>query len=148
MTVTARSLAAILLLACLPWPVQAEQSQEFGDYVIHYNALATDTLSPAMAKTYGITRSKNRALLNVTVLKKVLGTPGRPVTAQVRATATNMSRQMQTLEPREVHEGNAIYYLSEFAIDDQEVIDFDIEVTPEQQAHTAQVSFRQQFYTH
>lgn len=148
MTFTARLIAALALLMVTPFAVHAEQSQAMGDYVIHYNAFATGDLSPAIAKTYGITRSKNRALLNVTVLKKVLGTPGQPVTAQLKVSAINLSRQMQNLEPREVNESNAIYYLTEFTIADQEIIDFTIDVTPEHQAETAHIQFRQQFFTH
>jgi hypothetical protein len=138
----------VLLLAFTPFTVHAEQSQSFGDYVIHYNAFATGDLTPDIAKTYGITRSKNRALLNVTVLKKSLGTVGQPVTATIKATATNMSRQLQTLDPREVHEGNAIYYLAEVTISDQETMDFNIDVTPTGHDQTAHIQFRQQFFTH
>ena len=147
MTFTARLIAAFALLITTSVTVHAEQSQAMGDYVIHYNALATGDLSPAIAKTYGITRSKNRALLNIAVLKKVMGTLGQPVTAQLKVSAINLSRQMQTLEPREVKEGNAIYYLAEFTIADQEIIDFTIDVTPEQQTETAHIKFRQQFFT-
>ena len=149
MSVTTRLIAAFaLLLAMTPFAVHAEQSQSFGDYVIHYNAFATGELSPAIAKTYGITRSKNRALLNVTVLKKMLGTTGQPVTATVKATAANMSRQLQTLDPREVHEGNAIYYLSEVNVNDQDTMEFNIDVTPTGHDQTAHIQFRQQFFTH
>ena len=148
MSVTTRLIAALtLLFAITPLAVQAEQSQSFGDYVIHYNAFATGDLSPAIAKNYGITRSKNRALLNVTVLKKTLGTTGQPVPATVKATATNMSRQLQTLDAREVHEGNAIYYLAEVSVSDQETMEFNIDVTPSGHDRTAHIQFRQQFFT-
>ncbi len=149
MSITTRLIRALaLLLALTPFAVHAEQSMAFGDYVIHYNAFASSDLTPAIAKAYGITRSKNRALLNVTVLKKMLGTTGQPVTATVTATATNMNRQMQTLDPREVNEGNAIYYLAEINVSDQETMDFNIDVTPTGHGKTAHIEFRQQFFTH
>lgn len=148
MSITTRVICAFtLLLSIAPFAVHAEQSKAFGDYVIHYNALATGELSPAIAQNYGITRSKNRALLNVTVLKKMLGTTGQPVTATVKATAVNMSRQLQTLDVREVHEGNAIYYLAEIDINDQETLDINIDVTPAGHGQTAHIEFRQQFFT-
>ena len=31
----------------------AENSKEFGDYVVHYNAFRSDTISPEIAKQYG-----------------------------------------------------------------------------------------------
>jgi hypothetical protein len=149
MNVTTRLIGAFtLLLALTPFAVHAEQSQSFGDYAIHYNVFATGDLTPDIAKTYGITRSKNLALLNVTVLKKSLGTIGQPVTAVVKATATNMSRQLQSLDTREVHEGNAIYYLAEVSISDQETMEFNIDVTPTGHDQTAHIQFRQQFFTH
>ncbi len=148
MSITTRVICAFaLLLSIAPFAVHAEQSKNFGDYVIHYNALATGELSPAIAQNYGITRSKNRALLNVTVLKKMLGTTGQPVTATVKATAINMSRQLQTLDVREVREGNATYYLAEIDINDQETLDINIDVTPAGQDQTAHIEFRQQFFT-
>ena len=148
MSVITRLMSAFtLLLAMTPFAVHAEQSQSFGDYVIHYNAFATGDLSPAIAKTYGITRSKNRALLNVTVLKKMLGTTGQPVNATIKATATNMNRQLQMLDTREVHEGNAIYYLAEVNVSDQETMEFNIDVTPTGHDQTAHIQFRQQFFT-
>lgn len=148
MSVTTRLIGAFtLLLASTPYTVHAEQSQAFGDYVIHYNAFATGDLSPAIAKNYGITRSKNRALLNVAVLKKMPGTTGQPVTATVKATATNMSGQLQTLDVREVHEGNAIYYLAEINVSDQETQEFNIDVTPSPRGQAKHIQFRQQFFT-
>ena len=48
----------------------AQQSREFNDYVVHYNALRSDLFPPQVAQGYGIQRSSNRALLNITVLKK------------------------------------------------------------------------------
>ena len=50
----------------------AENSKEFGDYVIHYNAFRSDTISPEVAKQYGLTRANNRVLINIAILKKVM----------------------------------------------------------------------------
>ena len=86
----------------LPLTSPAEQSQTFGDYTIHYNAFTTDILEPSVARIYKIPRSKNRVLLNISVLKKVMGTTGQPVTAKIQATATNLSAQVKTLEMREI----------------------------------------------
>ncbi len=135
---------AALLIAT---PAAAEQSQPLGNYVVHYNALNSTALTPEVARQYGIQRSKNRAILNVSILRQVMGTTGEPVTARVTAQTINLSRQLQTLSPREVREGNAIYYLAEFAISDQEIIDFDIQVQPEGQGEAGKIHFRQQFYT-
>ena len=91
----------------------AESSREFGDYVIHYNAFRSDTLSPEIAKTYDLTRRNNRLILNIAILKKVMDTTGTPVAADVSGHASNLTGQLKKLDFREIREGTAIYYLAE-----------------------------------
>ena len=49
--------------------------QDFGDFGVHFNAVRTDDLSVAVARAYGIERSANRVMLNVSLLRK--GADGR-----------------------------------------------------------------------
>ena len=49
--------------------------QDFGDFEVHFNAVRTDELTAAVARAYGIERSANRVLLNVSLLRK--GADGR-----------------------------------------------------------------------
>jgi hypothetical protein len=125
----------------------AEQSSTFGDYTVHYSAFTTDILTPEVAKAYGIQRSKSRALLNISVLNKVMGTTGQPVRARVQASATNLSSQLRQLSVRELNDGGAIYYLAETAVADGETLKFSITVTPEGSTATTTVTFDQQFFT-
>lgn len=141
----------MLALVCLVFgafasaPALAENSQEFGDYVVHYNALGTDFLAPDVARHYGITRSKNRGMLNISVLKMSLGVAGQPVHAQVSARAVNINNQSKALEVREVDDKGAIYYISEFPVVDRETLEFTVEVIPEGDTPKT-VKFRQQFF--
>ncbi len=135
-----------LVLAILPLTLKAEQSRDFGDYTVHYSAFTTDILSPEVAKSYGIRRSSNRILLNISVLKKVMGTSGRPVRAAVRATATNLSAQLRELEMRELNEHGAIYYIGELKVEHRETLKFDLAITPEDAGDTFNFSFTQQFF--
>jgi len=139
-------LAALLLFFWIG-PAAAEQSIAFGDYTVHYSAFTTDILTPEVAKVYGIARSKNRALLNISVLKKVMGTTGQPVRAAVKATATNLSAQLRELSVRELDEHGAIYYIAETAVAHEETLKFSVQVVPENQAAPFQFSFDQQFFT-
>ncbi len=50
-----------------------ESSKDFGDYVLYFNALNTDQLTPDIAREYGIVRSKSRAMLNVSIHRKHAG---------------------------------------------------------------------------
>jgi hypothetical protein len=56
--------------AIAPAQMATESFQEFGNYSVHYNALRTDSLSPDIARSYGIQRSSNRVMLTVTILRK------------------------------------------------------------------------------
>jgi len=137
----------LLLTLLSPLSVLAENSQDFGDYVIHYNALATDMLPPAVARDYHITRSQNRGMLNITILKKVLGSPGQPVHARVEATAKNLAGQDRNIKMREIREGNAIYYIGEFGVANEETLKFSVRARPQGERDFFAVEFSQDFYT-
>ena len=135
-------------LFIIPGKAEAQQAQDFGDYVVHYNALNTNFIPPQVAQGYGIKRSSSRALLNLTVLKKVLDNPGTPVSAQVTASGTNLTGQRREIETRELRESEgAIYYIGEFPIHNLETYNFNIEVKVEGEDTPLVVKFRQQFYT-
>ncbi|OOG28618.1 hypothetical protein B1C78_01770 [Thioalkalivibrio denitrificans] len=125
---------------------QAGGQQDFGDYVVHYNAINTDFLSPAVARSYGITRSRNRALINISVLKKTLGVGAEPQLAHVTGKSVNLRGQTRSLDFRELRDESAIYYIAEIGIDDGETMDFIIQAVPRNGDPLA-VRFRQQFFT-
>ncbi len=127
---------------------EAQQSQDFGDFVVHYNALNTNFIPPQVAKGYGIRRSPSRALLNITVLKKVMDNPGTPVKAIVKASGTNLTGQRREIDIREIKDTEgAIYYIGELPVHNLETYNFTVEVQPEGEADPLIVKFRQQFYT-
>ncbi len=143
-------LLRLLCLTCLcllALNARAENSQDFGDYVVHFNALATDVLPPKVATEYNIKRSGNHAMLNVVVLRKVLGTSGKPVPATVTGMATTLSGTQRDFELREIREPNAIYYIADFGISNEEILNFHLKVRPEGEKDDFQVQFRQQFFT-
>jgi len=118
-----------------------------GDYTVYYTAFTSDTLQPSMAKAYNIKRSKNRGLLSISVVKKTLSPMGTPVKAKVKAAATNLTGQLREIKIREVDEESSVYYLSEFSVAHEEILDFSLEVTPAGESKPINVKFRQQFYT-
>ena len=103
-----------------------ETFRDFGSYEVHYNAVRTDALTPEVARNYGIQRSANRVMLNVTVLHKEAGTARKPVEADVKVDARNLNEQLKDLELRRVSEGEAIYYIGEVSISGTEILVFDI----------------------
>lgn len=142
------TMLCLLGLSLFSLNAAAQQSQDFGDYVVHYNALNTNLIPPQVAKGYGIQRSSSRALLNITVLKKVMDTPGTPVRAKIEAYGTNLTGQRRDIEIREVDDqGDALYYIGEFPVHNLETYNFSIKVSVEGEEDPLMVKFRQQFYT-
>ncbi len=88
--------------------------------------MRTDALTPEVARNYGIQRSANRVMLNVTVLHKEAGAARKPVEADVKVDARNLNEQLKDLELRRVSEGEAIYYIGEVSISGAEILVFDI----------------------
>jgi len=123
---------------------QAESSQAIGNYMVHFNALSTESLPPSVARAYGITRSKNKGLLNMSVLKKDGDYEG--VEADIKVNATNLTGQFRDIKLRKIAEQNAVYYISVFSVADHETLDFSIQVkTPDNSM--GNIKLRQQFFT-
>lgn len=122
-------------------------SKDFGEYTVHVNAFNSDTLKPSMAKAYNIVRSKNRGLLTISVVKKSLSQNPKPVKAKVRGKATNLTGQLKDIQIREINDGGAVYYISEFHVADKEVLDFTVYLTLNDQSSPFTVQLRQQFFT-
>jgi hypothetical protein len=123
-----------------------ESSKDFGDYILYFNALNTDQLSPEIAREYGIVRSKSRALLNVSIHRKQAGAATEAVTGAVSASAINLNGQLKTMTLREIREDAAIYYIGELAISDGEVLIYTIDATPSNDPSRFTVRFKKQFF--
>jgi Domain of unknown function (DUF4426) len=119
--------------------------KDFGSYEVHYNAVRTDALTPEIARDYGIQRSTNRVMLNVTVLHKEAGKTRKPVPAEVKVDARNLNEQLKNIELRRISEGEAIYYIGEVSISGTEILVFDITVTPEGTQTPLSVKFTREF---
>lgn len=141
-------LIILFTLSSLGASAYAENSKEFGDYVIHYNAFRSDTLSPEIAKNYNLTRRNNRVIVNIAVLKKVMNTTGTPTAASLTGHVGNLTGQMKNLEFRTIKEGTAIYYLAETKFTEGEFLKFDIKVLPEGSKQATRLNFDKKFSTH
>ena len=135
-----------LLWAMMPAAALAERAQDFGEYVVHFNALNTHLIAPSVASNYGLRRSPYQALLNITVLRKVTGTTGEPVIAGLTGTVSNLTGRTQQLSPREIREGDAIYYIETFRVNNEETLTFDLTVRPQGSDQPLQLRFSQQFF--
>ena len=132
----------LISTACL-----AEQKVSDGIYEVHYNAFTSTFLPLEVAKAYQIGHSKNRGLLNVSVLKNVDGT-NMATKAKVNIKARNLLGQDKKVDLQEIVESDeAVYYLGKFAITDNEDITFTISVVPEGSNKPIQFKYAKEFFT-
>ncbi len=118
-------------------------SVDIGDYIVHFSAQSTDQLPPEVARAYNIVRSKNRAMLNVSVLRE---SNNSPVPAVVTVKTVNLTGQLKNITMRQIDEQEAIYYIGEVAVANRETLVFDISVTPEGANSVSNVRFKRQFF--
>ena len=124
-----------------------ETSHDIGDHTVHFSAQTTDQLPPEVARTYNIVRSKNRAMLNVSVIRDA---DGVPVTADVSVKTVNLTGQLKNISMREVKEPGdivAIYYIGDTTVANRETLVFDIDVKPDGVEEVSRVRFKREFYT-
>jgi hypothetical protein len=131
----------------LSYNVWAENSTSIPGFTIHHNAIPSASLDPAIAKQYRIQRSKYRGMLNVSVIKEIPETTGQPIEAIVMAKATNLRGQLISIPMRKVTEENAIYYIGEFRIADQETLNFELQVKPKGETRFHKAKLSQTFFT-
>lgn len=133
---------AWLGLVLLATPAFAEQKERLGDWDVHYMVVNTTFLTPEVASTYGIVRSKYNALVNISVLDKDTQEAQR---LSVSGEATNLLGNTRNLPFKKVEDGDAIYYLSVLPFRDQETFRFNIEIRKGNNSET--LRFKQQMYT-
>jgi len=121
-----------------------ETMKDIGDHVVHFSALTTDQLPPEIARTYNIVRSKERAMLNVSVIAK--GNKSS-VAASVEVKTVNLTGQLKNITMRRINEQEAIYYIGEATVANRETLIFDISVTPEGVEKPSEVRFKREFFT-
>ncbi len=157
-TMTTRSnflvlISAFLLSACggpgenaeIPQAEPAgETSKDIGDFVVHFSAQSTDQLSTDIAKAYNIVRSKDRAMLIVSVVRK---DDDQPVPATVSVKTVNLTGQLKNVTMRRIDEQDAVYYVGETPVANRETLIFDISVTPEGSSTASEMRFKREFYT-
>lgn len=125
----------------------AATSADIGDFVVHFSAQSTDQLPPEVARAYNIVRSKNRAMLNVSIIRK---SDNAPVAGEVSVKTVNLTGQLKSVTMRKIEEPGevvAIYYIGETPVANLETLVFDIKVTPDGADSSSDVRFKRQFYT-
>jgi len=120
--------------------------KKFEDFSVYYNVVNTSMLQPQMAKLYGIQRAPNRAYINIS-LRSHDGTQlGKPLKAKVEGQLKNSLGQVRFLEFEKIEEKDAVYYIAVIRFTDQEMLRFDIEVSPYTDFKQRSITFSRQLF--
>ena len=119
----------------------AEQMFRHGDFEVHYVVLPTTFLKPSISHDYAISRARNRAMVNISMIDKT----GNPVKCEVKGQAINLLGQAKNLNFRTVTEDKAIYHIAELKHDNEEMMRFKLEISGEFRKIIA-VEFEQKLY--
>jgi len=86
-------------------------------------------------------------MVNLSILKNREGAMGEPVRTHVESTATNLSQQLRELNFREIMEQNAIYYIADTLVNNEETLSFNFIITPEGEDSSYTLTFQEKFFT-
>jgi len=119
-------------------------SKEYANHIVYYNAFPTDSLPPQMTKQYGLKRSKNYAMINISVMEKSTGVP-TGVKSAVTGNIKNLMGQSRAIEFREIKEGKAIYYIGQIGVQSKETVNFNIDIMPAGSNEKYEIKFSKKF---
>ncbi|MFK5984674.1 MAG: DUF4426 domain-containing protein [Pseudomonadota bacterium] len=134
------------LVVFLSLNVQADNTKVFKLHTVHFNAFPSDSLPPEMTQRYHLKRSKNIALINVSIIKNAASIPFQGVASTVNGVLKNLMGQEVKLSFQEIHEGTAYYYIAQVAVEHNDIVNFKIQIKTSDNADY-QLSFRKQFGT-
>ncbi|QNF16321.1 DUF4426 domain-containing protein [Aeromonas jandaei] len=129
-----------LLALLMTLPLRAEQMKELDPWQVHYNAFNSSFLTPEVAKTYGLERSRYNGIINIAVQDK----QGKAQAVSVTGEAKNLTGTIRNLSFQEVKEGDAIYYLATLPYRNEDTYQFTLKIMGGGQQQI--LTFQQTFY--
>ncbi|MEO8012404.1 MAG: DUF4426 domain-containing protein [Dokdonella sp.] len=138
------ALAIVLFATSLATTARAQNSQTFGDTLVHYNAIPTLALGEAMAKRYAITRSARAGLLNIAVQKTRDDGSTQALAATISGDAVNLTGQRTTIAFREIA-GEEVSYIGVFDANGPDTYTFNLSIRPNGSTQALNVRFNQNF---
>jgi hypothetical protein len=137
-------LGVVLLAGCggsgappAPVPARLYEDPGFvaaGDHEMRYGIVLASELPAEVATTYGINRSKDRAVVNVSVLRRRGGALPTPIEAEVEGEWRTLISEPKPLVFRPVLQAGAISYIAELPVRDQQPMTFELRARPPQAA--------------
>lgn len=132
-------------------PKEIQTSKKFGAYTVHYNVFNSKMVPSQIAEIHKLTRSKDIALVNISLTKNENGVASLGLPAKVSVKAINLMQQTKALEFKEIKEtdngASATYYLAPYRHTNEEDIRFEVSVVPEGESKALTVSFTRRLFT-
>ena len=140
-----RSITLLFVIALTALqPAAANNVETWGERSIHFIAFNSTFLTPSVARSYGIERSRYRALINISVIDKQ-SSEDAAIPVQIKGEARNLLGNRVELNFREIREESAIYYIASIGFSNEEMFRFSIDIT-DKNGQTKQLTFEQKFY--
>jgi hypothetical protein len=109
-------------------PSQGHASQaDFGTLRVYYNLLPTLAMNESVARSYGVQRSADQALL-VVALRQRNSTEDQPIAGNVTAMATDLSGRRQQIVLRTVTTGAYTDHVGSVQISEHDTLRFAVQV--------------------
>lgn len=125
---------------------QAQLSERFGNYELHYSVVNTTFIEPQVATQYGLARGSRRAIINLSLREHLEDGTTEARTMTLTGLSRDLTQQQVDFDFIEVREGPAIYYIGEFKFINREWRFFEVSFTPEGSSETFNFEFKQQMY--
>ena len=135
---------ALLGSAAIAQPPQYEVTS--GPYTVYYTLFPSTFIKPEVAGAYGITRGKNKAVLNVSVRKALPDGSDRAQSAAVSGYSSDLIHKTP-LPFTEIREQGALYYLADITVTGSPILYFELNVQPDPNGSVIPISFKQQLFT-
>ncbi|MBC3957656.1 DUF4426 domain-containing protein [Pseudomonas triticifolii] len=134
-----------LLIASLSLPalaadaIKGNRQETFGDVTVHYSTFNSTVLQPDIAQGAELIRSNAQGVIHVSLIRN-----GKPQPAQVSGTIKNLTNDGLPLIFKPVTEYDAVSYVAQYPVPQQEVRIFDIAV--QTGGDTYRFSFNQELF--
>lgn len=136
---------AVPVVCPLAWADGQTHQKAFDQYVLRSSVVSSMSIAEASGAAHGIRRAPDRAILNVTVLKKGSNLT-ETVPAKVEASVVNLAGLRRLVPMEETTANGRTSYTGTFKFAPREVLDFTITAQPAGGGQPLEMTYREQVW--
>jgi hypothetical protein len=142
------ALASMLftVLALFGSAANAQLSERFGPYELHYSVVNTTFIEPRVAAEYGLARGSRRAIVNLSLREHLEDGSTVAREMDLEGHSQDLTQSRIDFDFIKVVEGPAIYYIGEFTFINREWRFFEVSFSPAGSSERYEFDFKQQMY--